>query len=489
MAEGAAAARWQGLAPVTLLKWTAGLLLAGKLVLLIASGPFMDEAYYWMWGQHPALSYFDHPPLNAWLQGAAGALLGWNRLALRIVVVLALAADIFVLWLLARRLAPEHWREHFWLTLVLFLATPIFFATTAVALPDHLLVLGVLTASYFFVSFLERWRDAPGASWRDLYLGALFLGLAALAKYNAAFLGLGVALFILLSPRYRPLLGKPQLYLAAAISLLLQAPVLLWNMQEGWASFGFILGGRHAGLSASSVGVIGWLMGVVLFLSPFLLLPIADFLLRPGSVAGRLARTAFLLSTLAILGISFFTATLFHWNLVAYLVALPFLVFHFRWRWLYWAQIAYGALFIGFTLINYAVVPLTDVQAIRDEASAWVYGWEETAAAVEAARAAHGAGFVATPDYTTAALLGFAMADRDVTSLSPKTDQFDFWFDAPAHAGENAILLGDDWRPLGGDVASQFEEVTPLEEIAVGRFGKPLDTHRIYLGKGFRPNG
>ncbi|MHB1102650.1 MAG: ArnT family glycosyltransferase [Devosia sp.] len=489
MDKRSATARWRGLAPLTLLKWAAALLLAGKLALLVTSGAFMDEAYYWMWGQHPALSYYDHPPLNAWLQGLAGAIFGWNRLGLRIVVALALAGDILVLFLLAKKLAPENWRTHFWLTLVLFLATPIFFAVTAVALPDHLLVLGVLMAFYFFVSFFLDWRERPGASYRELYLGALFLGLAALAKYNAVFLGLGVGLLILLSPRYRALLGKPQLYVAAGISLALQAPVLVWNLQEGWASFGFILGGRHAGLSASSVGVIGWLMGVGLFLSPFLLVPIAAFLPRPGSDAGRLARAVFLVSTLGIFGISFVTSTLFHWNLVAYLVVLPFLAFHFRWRWLYWAQIAYGMLFMGFTLINYSIVPLTDVTAIRDEASAWVHGWEETAAAVEAARSANGAAFVATPDYTTAALLGFAMRDRDVVSLSPKTDQFDFWFEPSAHAGETGILFGDDWRPLTAEVTAQFEEVTLIEEIAVSRFGKALDTHRIYLGKGFRPNG
>ena len=489
MNEGAATAQWQRLAPIVLLRWIAVLLLAGKVVLLASSGPFMDEAYYWMWGQHPALSYYDHPPLNAWLQGLMGALFGWNRLGLRLAVGLALAGDIVVLLLLARKFAPEQARQHFWATLVLFLSTPIFFAVTTVALPDHLLVFGVLTALYCFVSFFEQWRNRSGASWRDLYLGALFLGLAALAKYNAVFLGLGVALFIVASPRYRPLLGRPQLYLAALIALVLQTPVLLWNMQEGWASFGFILGGRHAGLSASSVGVIGWLMGVVLFLSPFLLVPIGAFLLRPGSDPGRLARMVFGLSTLAIFSISFFTSTLFHWNLVAYLVALPFLIFHFRWRWLYWAQLAYGTAFLGFALVNYAIVPLTDVQGIRDEASAWVYGWEETAAAVEAARVEHGAGFVATPDYTTASLLGFAMGDSDVTSLSPATDQFDFWFDAAAHAGETAILFDDDWRPLSGAVTARFEEVTLLEEIPVSRLGKPLDRHRIYLAKGFRSDG
>lgn len=27
---------------------------------------YSDEAYYWVWGQNPRLSYFDHPP-NDWM--------------------------------------------------------------------------------------------------------------------------------------------------------------------------------------------------------------------------------------------------------------------------------------------------------------------------------------------------------------------------------------------------------------------------------------
>ena len=26
-----------------------------------------DEAYYWLWSRRPALGYFDHPPMVAWL--------------------------------------------------------------------------------------------------------------------------------------------------------------------------------------------------------------------------------------------------------------------------------------------------------------------------------------------------------------------------------------------------------------------------------------
>src|SRR5262245_29966213 len=100
----------------------------------------MDEAYYWMWGQHPALSYYDHPPLNAWLLGLSGAAFGWNAFALRLPVLLSFVADIYALWLLSRRIGGAEWQSTFWTTLVLFLATPFFFVVSGVALPDHLLL-------------------------------------------------------------------------------------------------------------------------------------------------------------------------------------------------------------------------------------------------------------------------------------------------------------------------------------------------------------
>ena len=48
----------------------------------------MDEAYYWMWGQHPALSYYDHPPLNSWLLSLSSAVFGsivWGLILLHTV--------------------------------------------------------------------------------------------------------------------------------------------------------------------------------------------------------------------------------------------------------------------------------------------------------------------------------------------------------------------------------------------------------------------
>lgn len=485
-----ATARPQALAPLTLLRWTALLLVGLKLALLVTSSTFMDEAYYWLWGQHPALSYYDHPPLNAWLQGLAGDLFGWNRFALRVMVAAALAADIGMLWLFAKKLGGTEWQNLFWPTLVLFLATPVYFAVTAVALPDHLLLPLLLAALYFLHSFLDGWADRPRAAYRELYFGAAALGLAALAKYNAAFLGLGLALFIVASPRYRPLLKKPQLYIAAAITLLLQAPVLLWNLQHSLASFGFILGGRHTGMHLSLTDFAGFFVNMVLYVGPFLLLPMLSVLFspRPGaSPADGLIRMTFALSSLAILGLAAFSDTLFHWNLVAYTVALPLLVYHLRTPILFWAQTIYGAVLLGAVLINYTILPILNVSGIKDEASAWLYGWDTTAAAVREATQAHEPGFIAASDYTTASLLAFALGAKDVVSLSPRRDQFDYWFAPAAHAGEDAILFGDSWRPLPEEVKLRFETVVLLDSLDIKRVGKIIDTHRIYLGKGYIP--
>ena len=487
MAEDAMGAPFRAPLPVLWLKIAAGLLIAGKLYLMAMSGAFMDEAYYWMWGQHPDFSYYDHPPLNAWAQGLAGALFGWNRFSLRVMVGIAICADIAILWMFAKRLGGAAAPGLFWTTLVLFLSTPIYIAVTAVALPDHLMLTFGLGALLFFHRYLAQWRADQPTGDRDLFVAALLLGLAVLSKYNAAFIGFGVFAALLAVPRLRPLLLRWQTYAAAGLALLVQMPVLIWNIQNGFASFSFILTGRHEGLAQSGDGIVPFLISIIIFLSPFALWPIARFVAKGEATEGEgLARAIVLVSTLAILFVSLFTTALFHWNLPAYLALLPFIAFYFRSAWLFSAHVLYGAALLVGLIVNYTIVPIGDVRQIRDEASAWVYGWDETAARVATLRAEHAADFIATPDYTTAALLGYAMADRAVTSLSPRRDQFDFWFDPDAHRGATALLFSDTWRPLRPEVEALFESIEPLESREVERLGKWLDTHTIHLARGYR---
>ncbi|MEO6013269.1 MAG: glycosyltransferase family 39 protein [Devosia sp.] len=458
-----------------------------KLAQLSFAGVFMDEAYYWMWGQHPALSYYDHPPLNAWMLGLSSSVFGWNLFALRLPIGLAFFTDILALFLISRRIGGAPWQSHFWITLLLFLVTPIYWMITNYGLPDHTLLTCCLFAIHFFYCFFQdRSENRPGAT-RDLTLGALFLGLAVLSKYNGAFLGIGIALFVLF--RDRALLRQPRMYLAAALALAIQIPVVVWNASERFASFGFIVGGRHSGLNASFDGLYPLAIGILIFISPILFWPIAKFVFSRAQVAGfGFARVTFLVSTVAIVAISFTTATLFHWNLVAYAAMLPFLALYIRPRWLLALQSVCGAALAAALFVNYSIVQITPAQW-RDEATAWSYGWAPTAEAVRLARAEHEVGFVAGADYTTASLLGFELHDKEVASLSPRQEQYDFWFDQAAHAGQDAILFGDDFRPLSAGIAAQFESVTEIIALDVIQGDRRIDTHHLYLAKGFKPNG
>lgn len=464
------------------------LLILLKLAHLSFAGVFMDEAYYWMWGQHPALSYYDHPPLNAWLLSMSSAVFGWNVFALRLPVALAFAADIFALWLIARRVGGGDWWSYFWLTLLLFLVMPIFTTVTNYALPDHILITALLFSIYFFVRFFGERAGGGQGTTRDLLLGALFLGLAGLAKYNAAFLGLGVALFVLFYDR--ALLRQARLYLAGALAIALQAPVIFWNATERFASFEFILSERHQGLAASFTGVSMLAVGIVIFVSPFLFWPIGKFAVsRANAVLGiGFARAAFVVSTLTIVVVAFVTRTLFHWNLVAYVAMLPFLAAYMRPRWLIIGQSAWGIAFATAIFVNYAIVPITNLGSWRDEATGWSYDWTEVAQQIEAARIEHSAGFIAGTDYTTASLLGFALKDPDVTSLSNRQEQYDYWFDRAAHKGQDAILYADYWRPLYNGTRRQFQSVEEIGEVMVkSPNGKNLYRQTIYLAKGFKP--
>jgi 4-amino-4-deoxy-L-arabinose transferase-like glycosyltransferase len=465
----AAGFRWQTLRAMALA------LLAVKLVLLVVAHPFMDETYYFIWGQHPQLSYFDHPALVGWTQGIAGAVFGWNIVGLRAMVALTFDGDLVLLYLFARRLAGGDWRHWFWTSVLILLATPILFGLTSVALPDHLLIFFGIATIYA----VDRLGADPGRL-RWLYLAALLIGLATLSKYTGALLAAAALIRVVATPELRPLFRRPHLYLAGLLIIGLQAPVLLWNAQHGFASFGFITGGRAALQGTFNLGGIGgFLLGAVAVLSPFLLIPIARVMLARKDGQG-FARLVFWLSTLGFLVASLWTNILIHWNVLAYVAVLPVLAPYLRSRLLLLAQVAYGVLAIGLAAMNYAVVPITAITSHTDQTSGWSYGWDEVAGAVRAIRSAEQIDVVAATDYALASPLAFALADPDVVSVSSRRDAYDDWFDLSQHKGRAVLIVADQWRPLDDAIASRFTGIETVRTIPVTRFGYAIDTYTLY---------
>jgi 4-amino-4-deoxy-L-arabinose transferase-like glycosyltransferase len=468
--------------------------IALKLVFSFAAFPSGDEAYYWMWGRHLSLSYFDHPPLQGWLQGLTYGFLGASPFAVRFPALLAFAGELYIFFLVARRLAGEAWRPVFLRSAVVFLASPLFGFFGTVAFNDYLLVLLVMSSGYFFICFFTDVEEGkPGRS-LDLFVAAALLGLATLAKYNGAFLGLAVAGMVLTRPRLRRLLLDWRLYAAALIAVALQAPVLVWNAQEGFASFRFQLGSRHGDVGFTGFSISGMKAFVgeaLLLVSPFLIPFIIRFFWarqrNPYERAGKtLAIWCFWLSTLACLLVANFSWVLWWWNIVAFVLIFPF-VGRYTKPIMLAVHTAYGAAVSTFLVVSYSIVPVLLLFGI-DQAmeTDTMYGWPEVAAVVEAAQDEHNADFLAANFYQNASQLAFALDNPDVVALSVRRDAFDDWFDPQTRIGQNAIFLEDPteqtdyWR-------GHFESVRQIGEAPASVAGHVLKGYRVYLAEGFRP--
>lgn len=457
-----------------------------KVGLLIFMQPFMDETYYFLWGQHPQLSYFDHPSLIGWTEGLSAAIFGWNVAALREPPFLTLCGDLLLLYLFARRLAGDRWREYFWVSTALFLTMPMMLAVTGVAVPDHLLVFFALLALYLLYEFL-RTRDLGDPNWRLLYAAGAAVGLATLSKYYGVLIGIGFLISLLLTPRYRRLPLSPHLYGALLVALALQAPVIIWNLQHGLASFGFAVGRSRTVEWWQFVGTPRFLLDMIVIVSPFLVWPMLRLAVRRNLGPARPAQILMWVSTLLFLAVSTIAVTIIHWNLLTYVAALPLLAMVLRSRLLLIGHFAYASIILVLFAVNYALVPLSALFGFGDPASSWGYGWDQIATKVAELRQTSGATFVAGTDYALASELGFALHDRDVTSLSPATDAFDFWFDAGAMRGKSAVIVADGWRALAPETRAHFGSVDEAGTIAVARYGRTINNYTLYIARDFKP--
>ena len=476
--------------PIRFAQVAFGLLLAVKIYFEFAAAPIGDEAYYWIWGQKLAWSYFDHPPLHAWLLRLMNLLFGWNLFAIRALTWFTFAGTLWIFWDWAKRLKPEDPQAWFWPSAAIYLASPMFFMMSSIVFHDHLLIFLCILTAHLFLVFAEKY-EAGGKATGWLYAGAAVLGLAALTKYNGALLGLGIALFFIVHKPLRPLWRSPHLYLAALLSVAIQAPVFWWNATEGFASYKFHLSDRWGGnlFTFHPLNILEFLLLAVIFVSPFLIAAIVGLIRRPlgtpfGDRARALALCVFVASSLVMLFLSMFIEIYFYWNIVADALLMPLLAGWIRRRWVLWMHVGYGLTFACLLSFNNAIIPFGNLNGGYDWTASSTYNWPEIADHVKAQMEAHPVGFVAVTRYTTAAQLGFAMGDPDVTALASRRDQYDFWFDPAAHKGEDALIVSDPRRGLG-EVKGQFDEIVELETVPFSRFGINIYSPTIYLGKNF----
>ncbi len=230
----------------------------------------VDESYTLGQARRLALSYFDHPPLHLWLAHASMLVFGTSW-AVRLPFIAFFAGTSWLIFRLTERLFggwPAVWAVLALNASLFFLASP---GTWIV--PDGLLLFflcgGVLALARLFFPH-EGERPSPWSAW---LVAGLCFGLAGLSKYSALFVVVGLAAF-LLATEHRRWLVHPAPYAGAVLAVLAVSPVIVWNLQNDWASLRF-QAGRGGGRGLTLSAFAQRLAGQFVWLAPWIAVPLA----------------------------------------------------------------------------------------------------------------------------------------------------------------------------------------------------------------------
>ncbi|HWS78151.1 MAG TPA: glycosyltransferase family 39 protein [Thermomonas sp.] len=392
-------------------------LLALKLWLAMRLPLFVDEAFYWQEGRHPAWAYSDLPGLTAWL-ARLGDALGDGVLALRL-PFLAIAAAIP--WLVARIAAREFDAKAGWQAGTLALLLPLAGTLGLLAVPDVPLLLATLLC---VDAGLRLLRHVEAFAAGELALGLVVGGLT---HYRfAAVVAVGfLALLMLREGRHA--LRDPRVWMALVAGALAWLPLLLWNLQNADAGLRFQLLDRHP-WNFSGEGIrLGRMQ--LLLATPLLLVAMALAATRGMRAAKPAARFLAACGSMIVLGfllLGFFAdreRVSFHWPLPGYLALLPLVpavLAHWSrgWRVAAWVSAGFGlALVLGYYVV--ASVPVLRAQAAsRNFHPTNFAGWEELDAAVRETLAAMPKDTkLLAGNFKIGAELGFSRNDADIPVL------------------------------------------------------------------------
>ena len=467
-------------------RWKLRLLLAAGVLLHLALGASMglsvDEAHYALYALHPALSYFDHPPLVGWLQWPLVTLNASDGL-LRLLPALVWLATVWVARHIALQLAPsgQRARAGLWTVVALFMA-PLLHVLGIGLLPDSLLMLfGVLLMAQT-LKLMDAHAVHSRAQW--LLLG-LLLGLAGLSKYTAIFSALSVAACLLAAHGVR-LLRMPMAWAAMALAVLLVVPVVLWNQQNHWISFTYQA--QHGAGSTWRVGhVAQFLVVQLLVFGPLL----CWGLLRAPHPQARRLLLFFVVPFAVLMAMSGGGSGLPHWTTPAWVALAPLAgialarATQIRVGWGVRVALVFqglvcalvlglmvsggGHLIAAFPHLGKGPNPFADL-----------HGWDAAGARARELAAQHGLRSLGVQNWTLASRLGWYARPLPVHALEDRFDQFDIWAgDLPK--GGNTLLV--DWSQMAYEVplgAHGFERCELLDTQAAMHWGYQLSSFKFY---------
>ena len=461
-----------------------------KILYIVFSNPLPDEAYYWLWSNRVALSYFDHPPLLAWVQASLLSQFDTNNFSISVLPILSLGVVMAIMMAWQKHIFNRFCYDLCLKSMVLFLAFPIYAIFFSISFPDYLLITLLFASSFcLFLYFESDTKESKRIYF--WYLAVLFFSFALLTKYNAILFGVGVLAYLLY---YKKKLGAPtyvEIVVSIIIIFLIQTPVLVWNLSNDFASFSFHFGERldqEKNPLTIFRNNVGFLLGVFLAFSPIFILNLRLLLLLENYSSDvkdflAMSKFVFIFSLSFCIILSFFTNVLYYWATPALVLFIPFLTNILKSKLAQYIHIFYGILISLILLINISFYPISAFFGNVDRETAILYGWEKLIDIVGYEKKLQGAEKIVFSDYRLGSLYIFHSGDFEVDVLMEgRRTQFDVWREEENTFGRNTIIIADNDFPIGPKISSNFEKIEFVRDIKISLGNKLLKKYQLFLG-------
>ena len=462
-----------------------------------------QEAYYWYYIQYPDWSYFDHPPMAAYSIGLGTWLFGDNFFGVKFMAVIWGALTNLFLYLTTIAAA-----EHFWpqskerktdlgmAALVLYNLTVFAHLYALVSVPDNPLLFFWILTLLFFLQILKTGQR------RYRILLGIAGGLGLLSKYTFLALPPGFFVYLLYKKDQRHWLATVYPYLATLIMIAVFAPVIYWNWQHHWASFGFQFSQRASSLKPFQTKyILQLLASQLLILTPLgfvLVVRVFSRTIRKwrsdsGLVYFSLSG-AFII--FGFLYISLRSLVKMNWLLPGYLglLAAAAIVWFAQPAFLKKRWTRFGIAFSVFLIIVMHLIQIVPNLPLG-EGNTWS-GWRDAAQKVYRLQLQSGgrkASFIFANSYKSASLLKFYLPGHQNTYAQNiygrPALQFDIWGVPDSLTGKNGWYVFDNRREYKSDLKylrdyfDRVELVKKLEYTFLNRY--PTRTIYIYFAENY----
>ena len=457
-------------------------------------GMMPQDAYYDFYGEHLALSYFDHPGMIGYLLRLFTTIFGKSVFVIKLTDFVVTSATLFAFYKLAGHFLSKQKQNLF---IGLIGSTFLISILSVISTPDvPLLVFWSLTLIALYHAVFRQ---------QKMYwlLAGLLMGLAFDSKYTAVLLQIGLILFLIFSNKYRKILLSGWFWLCLIISVLVTFPVFYWNYQHHFASFLFQSKGRTGDISKFQLkpnlflGTVGTQM--------FLLLPVVfcGLVALTFKIIKKVLtkwtfpsdKILFLLCFFLPAFLGFFFISLFYWVKInwmmpAYLTGFILLAVFIS------KKSAKINIWIAAILhLAFAIEVIFYPVPIKSD-DTW-FGWKQLAQQVQQVQKNYPNTFIFSADgYKTSAELSFFLPQSIYAQniFQQPALQFDYIGDnILLLAGKNALFIDSDPRfkntakngSIPPELKTYFHEVKELEPIIIKNGNSNARKFWVYYCEGY----